>query len=280
MGSINNCFEVEQNLDNDVITQLPRDSSCFSCPLKPKKIEISHLKNRSNSEKKIRNINRPKHIDLLSPLELCDEITEILRIRVPFFNYQFLQSLSTISFLTGNGPYHEGLLIVTQFKNLYITQIYPITFIKVYSIKEALSGIMSFNTFNEKPKKYQIFDIYIPDQPITVMDIYFLVNEYPNKYNIFTDNCQKFCDNIIDNLKQKFKIKRENKTELIKFHYKKIKECFKTRKNIQKSYKISEFSYPTERNTEELVRYLDKRPNLNLFRKARSFDNKKSFKIK
>ena len=57
MGSINNCFEVDQNLDNDVITQLPRDSSCFSCPLKPKKIEISHLQNRSNSEKKIRNIN-------------------------------------------------------------------------------------------------------------------------------------------------------------------------------------------------------------------------------
>ena len=275
MGSINSCSEVDENTDNEVINQLPRDQY-ISTPIKLKEIEINQSLKRSNSEKSLKSSNRPKCIDILSPFELCDEITEIFRIRIPFFNYKPLQSLSAISFLTGNGPYHEGLLIITQFKNIYITQIYPITFLKVKNLSDALLRIISFNTFNIESKKYQISDIYIPNQTVTVMDIYSLVNKYPNKYNTFSQNCQKYCDTIIYNLNKKFKIKRENKVELIKLHYRKIKESFNRRKSIENSHKPGNFLFHfiTRRNSEELVKYIDKRPKLKIFRKRTlSVDN-------
>ena len=279
MGSINNCFEADDRIgDNDIVTRSPQNYNSLAYPGKLKKIDISRLKNRSNSEKRLRNSNRPKNVDILTPFELCDEITDILRIRIPFFNCPTLQSLSNISFLTGNGPYHEGLLIITLFKNLYITQIYPITFVKVHSLYEALSGITSFNAFNVKSKKFQISDIYIPTQPITVMDIYSLVNEYPNKYNIFTQNCQKYCDAIIEKLNKKFKIKRENNPELTKFHYIKIKDSLKKKKKEGKNNITIDLSSrcTSYKDPKELDEYHYKYSKSLLFRRAYSYDNKEN----
>ena len=74
--------------------------------------------NKSNSEKGIRNCNKQKNIDILSSIELCDIISVILSIQVQFFDNKPLQSLSSLSLITGNGPYHEGLIIITQKKYL------------------------------------------------------------------------------------------------------------------------------------------------------------------
>ena len=234
MGSINECFSPKENVSNTLIiyknTKYANKKKYYSArKSKHFQEKIFIKRSRSSSGKAVLSQNRPKVIDLLSSYELSSEISEIVRVRIPFFNNEPLQSLSAISFITGNGPYHEGFMILTKIKTIYITQIYPITFIKVSSINEGIYEIMSFNTFNRNTNKFFISDIYIPHESITVMDIYDLVKIYPNKYDIFSQNCQKFCDHIIFSLAKKFKIQRDNDPDSNKLRYSKIKRLFQTR---------------------------------------------------
>ena len=234
MGSINECFSPKENVSNTLIIYKStkytnKKRNCSAGKNKHFQEKIFMKRCRSSSGKAIRSQNRPKVIDLLSLYELSSEISEIIRVRIPFFNNEPLQSLSAISFITGNGPYHEGFMILTKIKTIYITQVYPITFIKVNSINEGIYEIMSFNTFNKNTNKFFISDIYIPHEAITVMDIYDLIKIYPNKYDIFSQNCQKFCDYIIFSLAKKFKIERDNDPDSNKVRYSKIKRLFKNR---------------------------------------------------
>ena len=227
MGLINDCLEGIENKEYDVLTYKVPPRRIFNDSNSANKLLIKGYPNYSYFENEIANSDRKKNIDILSSIELSDIVSIILRIRVPFFDNKPLQSLSFLSILTGNGPYHEGLIIITQKKNIYVTQIYPITFIKVMNIYEATSEIMSFNAFNANSKEYYISDIYIPHQPIIISDIYQMVNRYPNRYNMFTDNCQQFCNDIIMKLAKKYKIERDNKPESTKIKYQKIKALYK-----------------------------------------------------
>ena len=49
-------------------------------------------------------------IEELTEEEGKDLLKGVLRIRVPFFDNLTLQILSNITYLTGNGPFHEGLI--------------------------------------------------------------------------------------------------------------------------------------------------------------------------
>ena len=165
----------------------------------------SLLGKRSNSFKRIDN-QKPRRIHRFTREELEDEINDILRIRIPFFNNDILKTISAFTFLSGNGPYHEGLMFFTTNKNFYIAQSYPITFIKVYDFYAGISEIISFNNLNSGSKKYNIPEIYMPQQKITLFNILNIINNIPNSYNLLNDNCQDFCNNILESLQNKYRI--------------------------------------------------------------------------
>ena len=170
-----------------------------------------------------------KYLTDFTPLDFCDEIIKIYKIRIPFFDSAALQTISNISYLTGNGPYHEGLIFHSKNNNFYIAQSYPITFVKVKNFSQGISDIISFNNFNNTSRSYKIPEIYYPTMPITVIDIYEIINKLPNQYHILTENCQNFVNNIVDSLKNKYNILIEN-------NCKKIEECL-SEINLKKNNK-------------------------------------------
>ena len=164
-------------------------------------------KSRSNSLKLINN-GKQKQIYNFTNEELEDQVNDILRIRIPFFENSILKTLSAFTFLSGNGPYHEGLMFFTTNKNFYVAQSYPITFVKVYDFYKGIAEIVSFNNINKQAKKYVISEIYCPQEPITLHNVLNIINTLPNKYNLLNDNCQDFCNNILHILNKNFKIEK------------------------------------------------------------------------
>ena len=180
--------------------------------------QIPSLGKRSNSFKII-DAQKPKRIHKFTREELDDEINDILRIRIPFFENDILKTLSAFTFLSGNGPYHEGLMFFTTNKNFYIAQSYPITFIKVYDFFAGISEIISFNNLNSSSKKYNIPEAYMPQQRITLFNILNIINNMPNSYNLLNDNCQNFCNNIIETLQSKFRIELDDNPSKEKINF-------------------------------------------------------------
>ena len=165
-------------------------------------------KERANSFK-MNNSGKQKKIHNFTREELQDQVNDILRIRIPFFENNILKTISSFTFLSGNGPYHEGLMFFTTNKNFYIAQSYPITFIKVYDYFKGIMEIVSFNNINKNSKKYNISEVYTPQEPITLYDVLKIIKSLPNKYNLLNDNCQNFCNNILETLNNNFKMEKE-----------------------------------------------------------------------
>jgi hypothetical protein len=195
-----------------------------------------------------------KYLTDFTPLDFCDEIVKIYKIRIPFFDSAALQTISNISYLTGNGPYHEGLIFHSKYNNFYIAQSYPITFVKVKNFSQGISDIISFNNFNNTSRSYKIPEIYLPTMPITVIDIYEIINKLPNQYHIFTENCQNFVSNIVESLKNKYNIIVEN-------NLKKIEECLceinlkKNNRNVNTNKNLEEIK--ENENEQMLQSYVD-----------------------
>ena len=69
----------------------------------------------------------------------------------------------------------------------------------------------------------------MPRQRITLFNILNIINGLPNKYNLINDNCQNFCNNIIDALKNKFIIELDDNPSKEKINFlKKIQKKKKT----------------------------------------------------
>ena len=190
----------------------------------PTKTKINYNKNESLFSG-INKKGKRKFLTDFTPLEFCDEILKIFKIRIPFFDSSTLQTISNISYLTGNGPYHEGLIFLSKTYHFYIAQSYPITFVKVKNFTQGLSDIISFNNFNNNSHSYKIPEIFYPTLPITIIDIYEIINKLPNEYHLLTENCQNFVNNIIGGLKEKYNIIIENNPR-------KIEESLKDFKNV------------------------------------------------
>ena len=173
---------------------------------------------RSNSFKLVDN-GKQKRIHKFTREELEDEINDILRIRIPFFENNILKTISAFTFLSGNGPYHEGLLFFTTNKNFYIAQSYPITFIKVYDFYAGISEIISFNNLNSSSKKYNIPEIYMPQQRITLFNVLNIINSMPNKYDLLNENCQNFCNTILETLQNKYRIELDDNPSQEKINF-------------------------------------------------------------
>ena len=184
------------------------------------------LPNKTTSNSNIIDYDKDKTIHNFSKEELQDQVNDILRIRIPFFENRILKTLSTFTFLSGNGPFHEGLMFFTTNKNFYIAQSYPITFIKVYDFFNGVKEIISFNNLNRNSRKYQISEIYCPQEPITLNKVLNIINNLPNKYNLLNDNCQNFCNNVLNALKKDFKIEMDDNKNTTKINF------IKKQKNI------------------------------------------------
>ena len=210
-----------------------------------------------------------KYLTDFTPLEFCDEIIKIFKIRIPFFDSATLQTISNISYLTGNGPYHEGLIFLSKAYNYYIAQSYPITFVKVKNFSQGISDIISFNNFNNTSHSYKIPEIYYPTFPITIIDIYEIINKLPNQYHILTENCQNFVNNIIEALKRKYHIIVENNQD-------KIEESLNDIKKINLKIKKRSKKNKDENKNEGLQTYVDE-DSIYLYN---IFDEKKQRKLK
>ena len=110
-------------------------------------------------------------------------------------------------------------MFFTTRKNFYIAQSYPITFIKVIDFNGGISELISFNNFNRTSKKYIISEIYSPQEPIPLSYILKIINDLPNKYNLLNDNCQDFCNNILEALNKNFKIDMDDNTNIEKINF-------------------------------------------------------------
>ena len=214
-----------KDIENSFLT--PNISNKYNNNMLIKNIPIIHMTKRSNSLI-LKDGDKKKRIYKFSREELEDEINDILVIRIPFFENSILKTLSSFTFLSGNGPYHEGLMFFTTNKNFYIAQSYPITFIKVYDFYAGISEIISFNNLNSNSKKYSIPEIYMPQQKITLFNVLNIINNLPNKYDLLIENCQNFCNNILETLKNKYRIDLDDNPSKEKINF--LKNQQKNRK--------------------------------------------------
>ena len=207
---------IHYNTHFQVQNYSPRPNSKY---LHNNKMYSKTLTNEATSNSNIIDYDKEKQIHKFTNEELQDQVNDILRIRIPFFENRILKTLSTFTFLSGNGPFHEGLMFFTTNKNFYIAQSYPITFIKVYDFFNGVKEIVSFNNLNKNSKKYQISEIYCPQEPITLNDVLNIINSLPNKYNLLNDNCQDFCNNVLNALKKDFNIEMDDNKNITKINF-------------------------------------------------------------
>ena len=161
----------------------------------------SKSSNSSNSLENIKESGLQVNIVELSLEEAKDILTNVMRLRVPFFDNIAFQTLANVTYITGNGPFHEGLIFKTRNGTYYVAQTYPVTFVMVNSLNDAVKEILSFCQFNPLSHQYKITNSYYPTSLVTVSDVAAIIKTMPNEYNILDENCQKFCHKIITSLK-------------------------------------------------------------------------------
>ena len=157
--------------------------------------------NSSNSLENFTESGLQVNIEELSLKDARDILASVMRLQVPFFDNPTIQTLANVTYLTGNGPFHEGLIFKTRNGTYYVAQTYPVTFIMVNSLNDAVKEIVSFCQFNPLSNQYKITNSYYPTSLVTVSDVEEIVKTMPNEYNILDENCQKFCQKIITSLK-------------------------------------------------------------------------------
>ena len=65
---------------------------------------------------------------------------------------------------------------------------------------QAVKEILSFCQFNQHSHEFKVTDFYSPTKLITISDIVAIIRTIPNEYNILGENCQKFCQKIVNGL--------------------------------------------------------------------------------
>ena len=222
-----------------------------------------------------------KYLTDFTPLDFCDEISKIFKIRIPFFDNSPLQAISNLSYLTGNGPYHEGLIFQSKTYNFYIAQSYPITFVKVNNFSQGITDIISFNNFNNTSHSYKIPEVYFPTLPITIIDIYEIINKLPNQYHILTDNCQNFVNKIIEGLRDKYHITNEKDPVKIEESLNDLKNANlnkKKKKQRTKDLNNNSISNNSSKSNQLVQTYVDENSIylFNIFEKKKNYNKLKS----
>jgi len=128
-----------------------------------------------------------------------DIVKGIERVQVPLFENKYAQKISNIVYITGNTPYHEGLIILMKSGKFYISQVYPITLEQVGTYQDALMEISYFCSTNQYSVQNEIKEYYEPTEEFTIGDVRKFLESMPNKYSIIKENCQYFCREVIKN---------------------------------------------------------------------------------
>ena len=127
-----------------------------------------------------------------------DLILYIEKVEVPATDSGFGNTLLNIggTILTGNKFVHEGLIIRTNKNKYYVCQTYPITLRKCRDYNDAIESIKQFWQINKDAKKLTIKQIYLKGN-FCMSCVKEIIDNFPNKYDLFEYNCQHFCSNIL-----------------------------------------------------------------------------------
>ena len=130
--------------------------------------------------------------------EEAQDIVELIElIQIPLFSSKPMKILSKAIYLTGNSPYHEGLIFKTRQKNYYVAQVYPINFVKTKNYSDAINLIISYCITNSDSEKFKTKNQYVTKEPMSIMKYKDYIECYPNKYTMLKKNCQYFCKDIL-----------------------------------------------------------------------------------
>ena len=125
-------------------------------------------------------------IEELTEEEGKDTLKDVMRLRVPFFDNTIFQALSNITYLTGNGPFHEGLIFHSDQGWQYQHESYQQK-LKNKGIKQSMSrkgnsmdngmmenffGLLKTEMFYDQEDKYKTLD-----------ELILAIDDYINYYN-------------------------------------------------------------------------------------------------
>ena len=88
----------------------------------PSGLASSKISSSSSDLQNITESGLQVNIDELSLEDARDILISVMRLRVPFFDNPTIQTLANITYITGNGPFHEGLIFETRNGIYYIAQ--------------------------------------------------------------------------------------------------------------------------------------------------------------
>ena len=103
-------------------------------------------------------------------------------------------------FFTGSSFLHEALLFHTKKDKYYICQTYQIEFKQCDSYESAIKRIKSYWKLNNKSKNVDTFDVNLNGKKISVGKIIKVIEDLPDEYDLFKNNCQHFCKNVLEGI--------------------------------------------------------------------------------
>lgn len=157
---------------------------------------ISTVEDQQNNNEEI-----PRKICPLTTTESIDMVSEIERVVIPLYENKAAQALANAVRLTGNLPFHEGLLIHTLYDRHYVAQSYPITLDKIKDREEGIDKIIKFTKHNQNADEYGISKVkYVPKKMCRMCQIVLVIEQQPNYYDLLSNNCQDFCNGVINAL--------------------------------------------------------------------------------
>ena len=127
-------------------------------------------------------------------------IDYIISVEIPATNSGITLLNKTAKILTGSKFVHEGLIIKT-YDTYYVCQTYPIQLKKCENEKDAINKIKGYWAVNENVEDKNLKKTYlVPYEQYCMSCLKETVENLPNKYDLFTYNCQHFCSKIKKNL--------------------------------------------------------------------------------
>lgn len=146
--------------------------------------------------------NEDKDIEPILDEDNYSPITEITRVAVPSTNDKATSDILNVygKIFVGSKFVHEGLLVKLKSGNYFVCQTYPIQFKKFKNEEDALKEIKSYWAINKNAEYVDKKKVDL-NKVICIDCLHYIVDDLPNRYDLFTYNCQDFCSRIIERLK-------------------------------------------------------------------------------
>ena len=155
----------------------------------------------SSSSSKSRE-NEEEDIDIILDEDNYSPITEITRVQVPSTNYKGSSAILNVGgkILLGSKFVHEALLVKVKSGNFFVCQTYPKQFKKFKNEGDAIQEIKDYWGINKNAGYVDKKKVDL-DKVICIECLQGIVESLPNRYDLFTYNCQHFCSKILERLK-------------------------------------------------------------------------------